>query len=190
MSDAAIDPYAVLGISPDASDGELRRAYRDLVKRHHPDHNGGSAESTARFAQIQSAYAVIAQWRRSPQSDPAAAAQPVGAAEPAGARFEAADPNIESRIANLEQELAQMRAAEQRQARERARQAAARQPAAGAAPTGPRRPTPEELGYFTTDDSFTRIVDDATEQITERLRGSDAKRQFTRRLSDLFGRRD
>jgi type VI protein secretion system component VasK len=48
--------------------------------------------------------------------------------------------------------------------------------------------TPEELGYYTTDDSFTKIIDDAAEQLGERLRRSDAKKQFTRRLSDLFGR--
>ena len=47
---------------------------------------------------------------------------------------------------------------------------------------------PEELGYYTTDDSFTKIIDDAADELGERLRKSDAKRQFSRRLSDLFGR--
>ena len=55
MTDATIDPYAVLGVDPGVSDIELRRVYRELVKRHHPDHNGGSPESTRRFAQIQNA---------------------------------------------------------------------------------------------------------------------------------------
>src|SRR6202012_365362 len=117
MSDATIDPYSVLGISPDASDSDLRRAYRELVKRHHPDHNGGSHESTVRFAQIQNAYAVVAESRRSGHS----ARSP--APEPAVSGFGSSDPNIENRIANLEQELSQMRAQEQRLANERARQA-------------------------------------------------------------------
>jgi curved DNA-binding protein CbpA len=182
MSDATIDPYSVLGISPDASDGELRRAYRELVKRHHPDHNGGSHESTVRFAEIQNAYAVVAESRRSLHSASAPAQ------EPPVTGFGSSDPDVENRIANLEQELAQMRAQEQRQTHEQARQAAAKRAAAAAAAAQNPRPTDEQLGYYTTEDSFTKIIDDATEQIADRVRASDAKRQFTQRLSDLFGR--
>ena len=50
------DPYRVLGVSPGASAEELHDAYREMVKLHHPDHNGGSAESTRRFQEIQEAY--------------------------------------------------------------------------------------------------------------------------------------
>jgi curved DNA-binding protein CbpA len=64
MSRPGSDPYAVLGVTPQVSDDELRRAYRTLIKRHHPDHNGGSPASTVRFAQIQDAYARVAQARR------------------------------------------------------------------------------------------------------------------------------
>src|SRR6202046_1079365 len=131
MSDATTDPYSVLGISPDASDGELRRAYRELVKRHHPDHNGGSHESTVRFAESQNAYAVVAESRRSLHSAPGSV--PGSAQGPIVTGFESSDPRIENRIANLEQELAQMRAEEQRRANEQARQAAAKQAAAAAA---------------------------------------------------------
>ncbi len=81
-----------------------------------------------------------------------------------------------------------MRAQEQRQAQEQARQAAAKRAAAAAAAAQAPRPTDEELGYYKTDDSFTKIIDDATEQLADRVRASDAKRQFTQRLSDLFGR--
>ncbi len=56
---AASDPYKVLGISAEASEDQLRDAYRRLVRIHHPDHNQGSAESARRFEQIQEAYARI-----------------------------------------------------------------------------------------------------------------------------------
>ena len=182
MSEAAFDPYAVLGVTPDVSDIELRRVYRALVKRHHPDHNSGSPESTARFAQIQAAHAAIAERRRGPQAGPAAPAS--------------ADADIEDRVAALEREMAAMREAEEQRAREQAR--LERERAAKLADARRRaqlqshrlRPTPEELGYYTTDDSFTKIIDDAAEQFGERLRKSDAKKQFTRRLSDLFSRDD
>ena len=77
--------------------------------------------------------------------------------------------------------------ARRRVAREQVSQAAARGAAAGSN-QGQQRPTPEELGYYTTDDSFTKIIDDAAGQFSERVRKSDAKKQFSRRLSDLFGR--
>lgn len=163
MSGAASDPYAVLGVAPDVSEVELRRVYRELVKRHHPDHNGGSPESARRFAQIQSAYVAIAERRLG--SEPPAAA-------PASA-----DPDMDERIAALERELAAKRAAQVRHAQA---QAPSQSPRA--------RPTPEELGQYTTDDSLTKIIDDAAAQLGERLRGSDAGKQFARRLADLFGR--
>jgi hypothetical protein len=195
MSEAHFDPYAVLGVAPDVSDIELRRVYRGLVKRHHPDHNAGSAESARRFAQIQNAYAAIAQRRRGPGATPTVdpASRQQAQTPPSG------DPNIESRISFMERELAAAREAEQRRAQQQARLvreqaaklvAARRAQASQATQSQRLQPTPEELGYYTTDDSFTKIIDDATEQIGERLRKSDAKKQFARRLSDLFGRDD
>jgi curved DNA-binding protein CbpA len=196
MSEAALDPYAVLGVAPEISDAELRRVYRDLVKRHHPDHNAGSPDAARRFAQIQTAYAAIASRRRS--ADPAAApGSRAGATRTdTGAPYNSAatqDP-LENRIAAMERELAAKRQAEQRRAQEQARQM--QEQAAKAAATGRfgaeqarrSRPTPEELGYYSTDDSFTQIIDDAAEQLGERLGKSDARKQFTRRLSELFGR--
>jgi hypothetical protein len=191
MSEAAVDPYAVLGVAPDVSDIELRRVYRGLVKRHHPDHNGGSPDSARRFAQIQGAYAAIAQRRRgghgAAEGDPAASASAQSTAAPS-------DDPIEGRISSIEREMAAMREAEQRRTQEKAR--LAREQAAKAAAAQRFQAaqnlrvhsSPEELGYYTTDDSFTKIIDDAAEQFGERLGKSDAKKQFTRRLSDLFGR--
>lgn len=67
MSQAARDPYSVLGVAQGVSDIELRVAYRAMVKRHHPDHNGGSPEAAAQFAQVQEAYAAIIRRRRALQ---------------------------------------------------------------------------------------------------------------------------
>jgi curved DNA-binding protein CbpA len=190
MSEAALDPYAVLGVAPDISDIELRRVYRGLVKRHHPDHNGGSADSAHRFAQIQNAYAVIAERRRGSRPADAAAGAGPGRARGTGT----VDDPIEDRISMLEREMAAMREAESRRAQEQARLAReqAEKLAAAqrlrAAQNHRVHSTPEELGYYSTDDSFTKIIDDATEQFGDRLRRSEAKKQFTRRLSDLFGR--
>ena len=38
------DPYKVLGVSPDASDEEVKKAYRDLTKKYHPDLHPGDKE--------------------------------------------------------------------------------------------------------------------------------------------------
>src|SRR5713226_2427002 len=49
---ASDDPYAVLGVTRDASQEDIRRAYRKLAKQHHPDLNPGKTEAEARFKAI------------------------------------------------------------------------------------------------------------------------------------------
>ena len=49
---AASDPYKLLGVSSDASEDQLRDAYRRLVRIHHPDHNHGSVQSARRFEEV------------------------------------------------------------------------------------------------------------------------------------------
>ncbi|MBE5777864.1 MAG: hypothetical protein E7331_00875 [Clostridiales bacterium] len=53
------DPYQVLGISPGASDDEIKSAYRKLAKKYHPDLNGGSAEAEAKMKEINEAYNIL-----------------------------------------------------------------------------------------------------------------------------------
>ena len=53
------DPYKVLGVSPDASDEEIKRAYRVLAKKYHPDRNPGDEEAAKKMQQINAAYEQI-----------------------------------------------------------------------------------------------------------------------------------
>lgn len=50
------DPYRVLGVSPDASDEEIKRAYRVLAKKYHPDLNPGDAEAARKMQEVNAAY--------------------------------------------------------------------------------------------------------------------------------------
>ena len=50
------DPYKILGVSPDASDEEIKRAYRRLAKKYHPDLNPGDAEAARKMQEINAAY--------------------------------------------------------------------------------------------------------------------------------------
>ena len=53
------DPYKILGVSPDASDEEIKRAYRKLAKKYHPDLNPGDPEAAKKMQQVNAAYEQI-----------------------------------------------------------------------------------------------------------------------------------
>lgn len=53
------DYYEVLGVSKQASDAELKKAYRALAKKYHPDTNPGDKEAEAKFKEASEAYAVL-----------------------------------------------------------------------------------------------------------------------------------
>ena len=53
------DPYKVLGVSPDASDEEVKRAYRRLAKKYHPDLNPGDQEAARKMQEVNAAYEQI-----------------------------------------------------------------------------------------------------------------------------------
>ena len=75
------DPYQVLGVSPNASEDEIRQAYRRLAKKYHPDLNPGDQTAAKKMNEINAAYDAIknpqayrqrqAQQQARQQSDPA-----------------------------------------------------------------------------------------------------------------------
>ena len=59
MAEAKRDYYEVLGGSRDADDATLKKAYRQLAKKYHPDMNPGDAEAERKFKEASEAYAVL-----------------------------------------------------------------------------------------------------------------------------------
>jgi len=53
------DYYRVLGVGKDASEGEIKRAYRKLARKHHPDVNPGDEAAEEQFKRINEAYQVL-----------------------------------------------------------------------------------------------------------------------------------
>lgn len=61
--------YEVLGVSETASQEDIKKAYRKLSLQYHPDRNGNSAESTAKFQNISAAYDIIGDENKRKQHD-------------------------------------------------------------------------------------------------------------------------
>ena len=59
MAETKRDYYEVLGVSKDADDATLKKAYRKVAKKYHPDVNPGDAEAEKKFKEASEAYAVL-----------------------------------------------------------------------------------------------------------------------------------
>jgi molecular chaperone DnaJ len=63
------DYYEILGVKKTATEAELKKAYRDLAKKYHPDKNKGNKEAENKFKEISEAYAVLSDKEKREQYD-------------------------------------------------------------------------------------------------------------------------
>ena len=59
MADSKRDYYEVLGLDKSASADDIKKAYRTLAKKYHPDMNPGDKEAEIRFKEVGEAYEVL-----------------------------------------------------------------------------------------------------------------------------------
>src|SRR3954469_1813543 len=80
------DYYAVLGVSASATQDEIKKQYRKLASKHHPDKNQGDPKAADRFKEISEAYQVIGDAEKRKQYDQMRQLGAFGGGRPGGAR--------------------------------------------------------------------------------------------------------
>src|ERR1700686_4200566 len=63
------DYYEVLGVSRDASADQIKKAYRSLARKYHPDRNPGDKQAETQFKEVQDAYDVLSDKAKREQFD-------------------------------------------------------------------------------------------------------------------------
>jgi molecular chaperone DnaJ len=66
---AVKDPYKVLGVDRKSPDEEIKKAYRKLARRYHPDRNPGDEQAEERFKEVQEAYSILSDAEKRRQYD-------------------------------------------------------------------------------------------------------------------------
>lgn len=69
MADAKRDYYEVLGVDKGADDETIKKAYRSLAKKYHPDMNSGDPEAEVKFKEVNEAYSVLSDKERRAKYD-------------------------------------------------------------------------------------------------------------------------
>ena len=69
MADNKRDYYEVLGVAKGASEDEIKKAYRQMAKKYHPDLNPGDKEAEARFKEVNEAYEVLSDSQKKARYD-------------------------------------------------------------------------------------------------------------------------
>src|SRR5450432_966307 len=72
------DYYALLGIKKTATADEIRKAYRKLARKHHPDVNPGDAKAADTFKQVSAAYETLSDDKKRAALDEFGAASSAG----------------------------------------------------------------------------------------------------------------
>ena len=152
--DASVDHYAVLGVSSSASAEEIKKAYRRLIKQHHPDLNPGSQEALDKTKAFNRAYDVLSNPEKRREYDRERAEVSIGGT---GAARRAREAEKRARAAEWVAREAKRKAEEERRAREAGRvgRAAARmaeeerRTRESASKGGNKRPGQEAQGHKT-----------------------------------------
>src|SRR5690625_6922065 len=63
------DFYAALGVPKDASEADIKKAYRKLARKYHPDQNAGDPEAETKFKEVGEAYSVLSDSEKRQQYD-------------------------------------------------------------------------------------------------------------------------
>ena len=69
MAESKRDYYEVLGVAKDADDAAIKKAYRVLAKKYHPDANPGDKEAEQKFKEASEAYSVLSDPQKRQQYD-------------------------------------------------------------------------------------------------------------------------